>query len=354
MSNESDFRLSFYREIKEINAEHHVTLVQGVEDGVLYVKKLVTTYDEAVYKILAQNIFPHIPKIREIVSCDEGMVVIEEYVNGKNLEQMIVERPFTEEETRDIIRQLCEILRPLHEHDPRIIHRDIKPPNLILTAGGTLYLVDFNASKDYEPGKKRDTVLMGTAEYAAPEQYGFSQSSEKTDIYSIGVLMNKMLTGRFPAEEPYAGALSRVIKKCLSMDPGKRYRSVQALEAAVSGGRRRVAGSWVIPGFRTRKPWKMALAVTWYIFWGAAIYDIKIEDTHGGYYTGNMQLLVEFAMYLMVYGLTFYLCDYHGFRDHFPFRRTGRIWLDLLRIALGCSLILVLPLVMVVFADPGL
>jgi len=350
MSKESDFRLSFYRDIKPIDTEHNVMLVEGIEDKVLYVKKLITAFDRDVYDVIAQNCFPHIPAIRELIPGEEGMTVIEEYINGRNIESILDERLFTEEETRGIAGQLCEILKPLHEHNPKIIHRDIKPSNLILTAGGVLYLVDFNASKDYEPGKHRDTVLMGTAEYAAPEQYGFSQSNERTDIYSIGVLMNKMLTGRFPAEEIYEGRLTAVIKKCLSMDPDRRYHSVEALSAAVT--KKYDKWSWMIPGFRTKKPWKMGLAVTWYVFWIGIIHDIKVKDGNDNYYTGGMQILVELMLWLIIFGTTFYLADYHGFRDHFPFRKSENKWLEVLRVSLGCMIIIVTPVIMVAVIDP--
>ena len=119
---------------------------------------------------------------------------------------------------------LCQILKPLHEYDPPIIHRDIKPSNLILDSQNHLFLIDFDASKNYNPDKSRDTVLMGTEDYAAPEQYGFLQSSERTDIFSVGVLANKMLTGVLPSESRPVGPFQSIISKCLSIDPQDRYQ----------------------------------------------------------------------------------------------------------------------------------
>ena len=140
---------------------------------------------------------------------------------------------FTEEETIPIILSLCEVLRPLHAHDPEIIHRDIKTTNLILRDDGTLYLIDFDASKMFDPAKNRDTVLIGTEDYAAPEQYGFAQSDRRTDIYAIGVLMCKMLTGKTLSEADYSGPLTDIIQLCTQMDPRGRFNTVDALAYAL-------------------------------------------------------------------------------------------------------------------------
>ena len=91
-------------------------------------------------------------------------------------------------------------------------------------------LIDFDASRFFKKGQSKDTVIIGTAGYAAPEQLGFAQSDERTDIFALGVLMNVMLTGEHPTNKLYKGKLRKVIEKCIQLDPQKRYKNVEELK----------------------------------------------------------------------------------------------------------------------------
>ena len=142
--------------------------------------------------------------------------------------------PFSEHEAAGYISQLCDILRTLHQQNPPIVHRDIKPSNLIVTYDGRLILIDFNTAKESEGDKGHDTVLIGTAGYAAPEQYGFSESKPTADIYAIGVLLNELLTGCLPGQKEYKGRLSKIIQKCTHIDPVQRFQSVDELQQALN------------------------------------------------------------------------------------------------------------------------
>lgn len=115
---------------------------------------------------------------------------------------------YQREKAVDYIEQLCAVVRVLHEQKPIIIHRDIKPSNVMLSADGVIKLIDFDASKDFTPDEKRDTELIGTFNYAAPEQYGFASSDPRTDIYillafcfmSLSPVPNQMRSG-YPIRE---------------------------------------------------------------------------------------------------------------------------------------------------------
>ena len=74
------------------------------------------------------------------------------------------------------MRKLCDVLKSLHTLTPPIIHRDLKLSNIILTSENLVYIVDFDTARYYESGQEQDTELLGTKEYAPPEQYGFGQS----------------------------------------------------------------------------------------------------------------------------------------------------------------------------------
>ena len=152
-------------------------------------------------------------------------------------------RPFrTQLQLRKILFQMlrqhyqkfrCRILAQLHRAEPPIIHRDIKPGNIILTEDGTVKLLDMNAARQLSEGKEADTRLLGTAGYAAPEQYGFAQSDARTDIYAAGVLMNVLRTGCLPQEKLAGGSLRRIVRKCTHIDPNRRYASAGELLAAL-------------------------------------------------------------------------------------------------------------------------
>ena len=85
---------------------------------------------------------------------------------------------------------MCDGLKELHEQ--KIIHRDIKPSNMILQADGRIRLIDFDAARIFKDNKATDTELLGTKDYAPPEQYGFGQTDPRSDIYSLGVTIKNV------------------------------------------------------------------------------------------------------------------------------------------------------------------
>ena len=233
MNLQEELRLSFYKEIASVNERHGVKLVQHTDTGKVYVKKTLRHYDRTVFDLIKENHYPGVPVIKELIEADDSLIVIEDYISGHSVEELLEEKTFTVRETIGVISDLCDILWPFHSNIPQIVHRDIKDSNVIIDNEGKVYLIDFDASKIVVHGRKRDTDLIGTEEYAAPEQYGFGQSDQRTDIYALGVLMNKMLTGMFPSENMYSGELSRVIKRATSIDPENRYQNVQRLKLAL-------------------------------------------------------------------------------------------------------------------------
>lgn len=256
--------LSFYRDIATLNEAHGVALVQHVETKAVYVKKTLRVYDLRVFQYLKNHPIPGIPRIEELVQANGLLYVIEEYISGRSLREMLdTSGPLPAAQALSCLQQLCDILRPLHSLSPPIVHRDIKPSNILLTPAGQWYLVDFNAAKETSDTKARDTVLLGTVGYAAPEQYGFSPSQPTADIYALGVLLNEMLTGKLPQQALPDGPLASVIRTCLQMEPARRYQTVDRL---LRGLRRPglTFQSWLPPGFRSRSPFRWALAIVWY------------------------------------------------------------------------------------------
>ena len=113
-----------------------------------------------------------------------------------------------------------------------IVLRDVKPENVILR-GNEAVLIDFDASRVFKNEESRDTQVLGTTGYAAPEQYGIAQTDERADLYSLGVLLNILLTGKHPSRELAPGHLGRIVQKCTMVNPKKRFKNVLYLMEAL-------------------------------------------------------------------------------------------------------------------------
>ena len=125
-------------------------------------------------------------------------MVEEEYIAGISLQEMIDGGERMEEaRAAALIASLCRTLSELHAMG--IIHRDVKPEHILLTPEGNVYLIDFDAAMQLAPEKQSDTRLLGTAIYAAPEQFGLTRSDVRTDIFAVGISLNILLTGVHPA-----------------------------------------------------------------------------------------------------------------------------------------------------------
>lgn len=200
-----------------------VSLVCEMGSGRLYVRKTLRG-KHPVYDVLKNLRHPCLPVIEEVISEADGVTVIEEYVEGSTLGS----RALGGRERRTVMRELCDVLQFLHDH--QIIHRDVKPSNVILSQDGHLKLIDFEAARIPKDDVDQDTSLLGTRGYAPPEQYGFAQTDQRTDIYALGVVLRQIL-GK-DANRPRCRA---VINKCMNLNPDKRYQSAKQVWRALSG-----------------------------------------------------------------------------------------------------------------------
>lgn len=230
-----------YQEEANIGGKDHIILVRDPETGERFVKKLLSEYNRSIYEYLKEHPVAQMPGIRSVCESSNCLIVIEEYVEGKTVAELLEEGPLPEKDAIRIAESVCGILDELHHLPIPIIHRDVKPSNIIVSPDKGVYLLDMNVAKWYEPDQADDTRHMGTEFYAAPEQagYGLKASSAKADIYAMGMLLNKMLTGHFPKEERAAGALWEVIESCICLEAEKRCTAaelrsgLQALTASV-------------------------------------------------------------------------------------------------------------------------
>ena len=165
----------------------------------------------------------------EVIYCAEdeaSTIVVEEFINGESFEELLANKRYlTETRAKALLLQLCEGLIMLHRKG--IIHRDIKPSNIILQAVGGhdfVRLIDYDAARIVKEEQKEDTRLLGTKGYAPPEQYGYGQTDQRSDIYSLGITFKEMLG------ENYNGWLRPILQKCTEVDARSRYQTVAELK----------------------------------------------------------------------------------------------------------------------------
>ncbi len=227
-------RLSYYREVAVLNRDHNIMLVQHVETSKTYVKKVLSMYNKNVYLQLYHHPVAGIPRIIELGELNGLLTVIEEYISGSTLHELMnLHGTFSEQEVIQYTMNLCDILTALHGLQPPVIHRDIKPSNIILTNDNRIVLIDLNGAKLVSTAQTQDTCLIGTQGYAAPEQYGFGASNIQTDLYCTGRLMNTLLTGSPNGVCLCSKALVSVIRRCTQIEPKKRYISAAQLKNAL-------------------------------------------------------------------------------------------------------------------------
>lgn len=206
-----------------------VSVVRHKKSGTRYVFRRYSGSGE-VYRRLLPVLCPHLPQIMEAAEQDGQTAVLEEYVQGVTLAELLMGARLTEREARQVTMQLCQALHVLHSMGA--VHRDVKPENVILR-GSDAVLIDFDAARIYKDESESDTQVLGTTGFAAPEQYGIFQSDERADIFSLGVLLNIMLTGKHPSREMAAGKMGRIVRKCTMTAPEQRYQSARALMEAL-------------------------------------------------------------------------------------------------------------------------
>ena len=202
-----------------------VPVVRHKKSGTRYVFRRYSGSGE-VYRRLLPVLCQHLPQIMEAAEQDGQTAVLEEYVQGDTLAELLTGAKLTEKEARQVTMQLCQALHVLHSMGA--VHRDVKPENVILR-GSDAVLIDFDAARIYKDESESDTQVLGTTGFAAPEQYGIFQSDERADIFSLGVLLNIMLTGKHPSREMAAGKMGRIVRKCTMTASEQRYQSARAL-----------------------------------------------------------------------------------------------------------------------------
>lgn len=213
----------------EIVVLEHKTLHKRI------IKRIFTGKSEVYQKLLTLK-HKNMPEILEVTEFENKTLVLEEYIDGMTLHELLGNgdnfNDLKENQVSEMVCELCDILSFVHSFN--IIHRDIKPENIIIEKDTqALKLIDFDSSRDYKKYYPRDTIYLGTPGYAAPEQYGNTATDFRADIYSVGVMMNVMLTGKFPQVQLHHGKLQNIIEKCIQVSPDKRFQTAQELKRSL-------------------------------------------------------------------------------------------------------------------------
>lgn len=184
----------------------------------------------AAYEVLQKIRCVHLPEIYDVLEMDDGQIVLEEYIDGITVAQVMEIEKYRSAGARKVLSGVCGALSVLHERG--IIHRDVKPENVMIEKSGRVVLIDLNASRMASNASK-DTIIMGTVGYASPEQLGLSQTDARTDIYAAGVLYNVMLTGQHPSVSIAKGKAGRIVRKCTAVNSDERFQTADALCSAL-------------------------------------------------------------------------------------------------------------------------
>ena len=222
---------------------------------------------EAEARWLEQLTHPNIPHTRDYFEWNDRLYLVMDYVSGENLEYKLIRnghRPLPEADVVRWIQPICDALAYLHAQNPPIIHRDVKPANIIVAPNGRPALVDLGIAKEWlgEGDNRTDTFIRkaGTEGYAPPEQYaGKGTTGPHSDIYSLGATMYHLLTGQVPTSAVERAALDHpliaprklnprlspqveaVVIRALAIRPGDRYASMRDMAGALNQAQQRSA-----------------------------------------------------------------------------------------------------------------
>lgn len=327
--------ISYYKSIATLSEEHQVFLVQHLQTGKIYVKKEMDFYNKNIYLQLMNTPILGTANIIEIYEENNRLTIIEEYVSGDSLEELVSSDKLAQDKVFHYVIELCNIVEKIHSFEPPIIHRDIKPSNILITKHDHVVLLDFNAAKFFEKQSESDTVLLGTKGYAAPEQYGFGSSTIRTDIYAIGVLLDTLSSVNSENRQKWAA----IISKCMQMNPEDRFQNISELKKALiqtqSPALQSIEKKWrfdrtyLPPGYRTRKPWKMILATLVYFFIIELSLFLTVENVSGA------NLVVEriACFFLFIFNI-FCLFNYRNVHQRMPLCRKNNPFLYILGVAL--------------------
>lgn len=190
----------------------------------------------------------NLPAVSEIFVHDGRPCIVMEFVVGQTLDERIriANAALAAPQVISVCIQVARVLHYMHTQNPAIIYRDVKPSNIMLRADRVIKLIDFGVARTYKKRQTKDTVAMGSAGYAPPEQYGKGQTDARSDVYGLGATLLHLLTNitPVPLHQPTVGSIKRlnvtvsselelVIIRAMEQDPAKRYQTADQMAEAL-------------------------------------------------------------------------------------------------------------------------
>ncbi len=216
-------------------------------------KKLNAKFEKEAHILRLLASHEGVPKVRDVIEVKNKRILILEFIIGKTLYE-VIERELDEKEVESVVIQLVDVVA--HAHDIGIIHRDIKPGNMMVKPDGAIKLLDFGAAKELKEKEMSNTVT-GSRPFMSPEQI-MGKSQRRSDVWALGVVMYVLYTGMFPfyhdvekvlmdmilevppsppskLNEELAPEIERIILKCLEKKTENRYPDARALKEDITG-----------------------------------------------------------------------------------------------------------------------
>ena len=192
-----------YQAIDTSNPNRRRVAIKEMSQGHLSGEELreATEQFRREFTMLSRLSHPNLPRIYDAFTERGRSYLVMDFIDGKTLLKLLKEsgyRPLPVLHVLDYASQLCDVLAYLHQQQPPIIFRDLKPSNVMVTPNGHIYLIDFGIARFFKEGQEQDTVFLGSPGYAPPEQHGYAQTNPRSDLYSLGATLHCCLTGRDP------------------------------------------------------------------------------------------------------------------------------------------------------------
>lgn len=322
MNGKESYYLEKYKKLTVLSSTSkcETILAMNTDTNQVVVFKAMEKHACDVYVKLIKLNNVNVVKVEDCFLHNDKCIAVEKFVNGRRLSDILANR-IEIKVIGNYIGQICNGLKDVHKLG--IIHRDLQPKNIVISDENKLKIIDFDIARIKKEDASNDTELWGTAGYAAPEQFGFAQTDERSDIYSLGVIIDEMIKPYVESpdvilndrEQKAISRLLKISKKCKEMDPENRYKSIEEILRAIKDlqGMGMLDESErdyyekltvkdfikTIPGFRGGNIFRMIFATLIYILSIYLFYHVGIsyENTKKGYTVATV-LLTELSVFI--------------------------------------------------------
>jgi len=187
----------------DVRLAHRSVAIKEMSQGHLSPEELAgaTARFQQEASMLGALSHPNLPRIYDAFSENGRFYLVMDFIEAKTLQQILRQgkgQPLPVLQILIYAHQLCDVLSYLHQQNPPIIFRDVKPANIMVADNNQVFLIDFGIARFFKEGQEQDTTLLGSPGYAPPEQHGIAQTTPRSDIYGLGATLHYCLTGRDP------------------------------------------------------------------------------------------------------------------------------------------------------------